>query len=77
MTWLLKITAETIEKKAEVYFGFDKKVLDPLNLQSLLPNFVIIDTAGEHDNHRARDLCAAVQARTRNRSGLFIWQCGM
>jgi hypothetical protein len=32
-----------------------------LNLQSLLPNFVIIDTAGEHDNKRARELCAGVQ----------------
>jgi len=33
-----------------------------LNLQSLLPNFVIIDTAGEHDNRRARELCAGVQS---------------
>ena len=33
-----------------------------LNLQSLLPNFVIIDTAGEHDNKRARELCAGVQS---------------
>lgn len=33
-----------------------------LNLQSLLPNFVIIDTAGEHDNQRARELCAGVQS---------------
>ena len=33
-----------------------------LNLQSLLPNFVIIDTAGEHDNQRARELCAGVKA---------------
>jgi len=32
-----------------------------LNLQSLLPNFVIIDTAGEHDNKRARELCAGVK----------------
>ena len=32
-----------------------------LNLQSLLPNFVIVDTAGEHDNQRARELCAGVQ----------------
>ena len=31
-----------------------------LNLQNLLPNFVIIDTAGEHDNQRARELCAGV-----------------
>jgi hypothetical protein len=31
-----------------------------LNLQSLLPNFVIVDTAGEHDNKRARELCAGV-----------------
>lgn len=33
-----------------------------LNLQSLLPNFVIVDTAGEHDNKRARELCAGVQS---------------
>jgi len=33
-----------------------------LNLQSLLPNFVIIDTAGQHDNKRARELCAGVQS---------------
>jgi hypothetical protein len=33
-----------------------------LNLQSLLPGFVIIDTAGEHDNKRARELCAGVQS---------------
>lgn len=29
-----------------------------LNLQSLLPGFVIVDTAAEHDNLRARELCA-------------------
>jgi len=33
-----------------------------LNLQSLLPNFVIVDTAGEHDNKRAREVCAGVQS---------------
>jgi hypothetical protein len=33
-----------------------------LNLQSLLPNFVIIDTAGEHDNKRARELCAGIRS---------------
>lgn len=33
-----------------------------LNLQSLLPNFVIVDTAGEHDNKRARELCAGVKS---------------
>jgi len=33
-----------------------------LNLQTLLPNFVIIDTAGEHDNKRARELCAGVKS---------------
>lgn len=33
-----------------------------LNLQSLLPNFVIVDTAAEHDNKRARELCADVKA---------------
>jgi hypothetical protein len=32
-----------------------------LNLQSLLPQCVIIDTAGEHDNVRARELCAGIQ----------------
>jgi len=33
-----------------------------LNLQSLLPNFVIVHTAAEHDNKRARELCAEVKA---------------
>ncbi len=33
-----------------------------LSLQNLLPNFVIIDTAGEHDNLRARELCAGVKS---------------
>jgi hypothetical protein len=33
-----------------------------LNLQSLLPNFVIVDTAGEHDNKRAPELCAGIQS---------------
>lgn len=33
-----------------------------LNLQSFLPHFVIVDTAREHDNARARELCAGVQA---------------
>jgi hypothetical protein len=33
-----------------------------LNLQSLLPSFVIVDTAGEHDNKRARELCAGIQS---------------
>src|SRR5207244_12257374 len=31
-----------------------------LNLQRLLPSFVIIATAREHDNKRARGLCAGV-----------------
>jgi hypothetical protein len=33
-----------------------------LNLQSLLPGFVIVDTAAEHDNVRARELCAGVKS---------------
>jgi hypothetical protein len=33
-----------------------------LNLQSLLPGFVIVDTAGEHDNKRARELCAGIRS---------------
>jgi hypothetical protein len=33
-----------------------------LNLQSLLPHFAIVDTAREHDNLRARELCAGVRA---------------
>lgn len=33
-----------------------------LNLQSLLPGFVIIDTAGEHDNKRAWELCAGIKS---------------
>jgi hypothetical protein len=32
-----------------------------LNLQSFLPNFVLIDTARQHDNQRARELCAGVK----------------
>lgn len=32
-----------------------------LNLQSLLPQCVIVDTAREHDNVRARELCAGVE----------------
>ena len=33
-----------------------------LNLQSLLPGFVIVDTAAEHDNRRARELCAELKS---------------
>ncbi len=33
-----------------------------LNLQSFLPHFAIVGTAGEHDNVRARELCAGVRA---------------
>lgn len=33
-----------------------------LNLQSLLPEFVIVDTAAEHDNKRAREVCAGLQS---------------
>src|SRR5829696_352010 len=33
-----------------------------LNLQSLLPGFVVVDTAGEHDNLRARELCAGIKS---------------
>ncbi len=33
-----------------------------LNLQSLLPSFVIVDTAAEHDNRRARELCAGLHS---------------
>jgi len=33
-----------------------------LNLQSLLPEMVIVDTAAEHDNLRARELCAGVKS---------------
>ena len=33
-----------------------------LNLQSLLPGFVIVDTAAEHDNMRARELCADLKS---------------
>ena len=33
-----------------------------LNLQSLRPNFVIIDTAGEHDCKRAPELCAGIKS---------------
>jgi Transposase DDE domain/Domain of unknown function (DUF4372) len=33
-----------------------------LNLQSLLPSFIIVDTAAEHDNKRARELCADLKS---------------
>ncbi len=33
-----------------------------LNLQNLLPEFVIVDTAAEHDNKRAREVCADLQS---------------
>jgi len=33
-----------------------------LNLQSLLPAMVIVDTAAEHDNRRARELCAGIKS---------------
>lgn len=33
-----------------------------LNLQNLLPGFVIVDTAAEHDNLRARELCAGLKS---------------
>lgn len=33
-----------------------------LNLQSLLPGLVIVDTAAEHDNARARELCADLKS---------------
>jgi hypothetical protein len=33
-----------------------------LNLQSLLPGFAIVDTAAEHDNKRARELCADLKS---------------
>ncbi len=33
-----------------------------LNLQSLLPSFVVVDTAAEHDNRRAREVCADLQS---------------
>jgi hypothetical protein len=33
-----------------------------LNLQTLLPSFVLVDTAAEHDNKRARELCADLKS---------------
>lgn len=33
-----------------------------LSLQSLLPSFVVVDTAAEHDNKRARELCADLKS---------------
>ncbi len=33
-----------------------------LNFQNLLPGFVVVDTAAEHDNVRARELCAGLKA---------------
>jgi hypothetical protein len=33
-----------------------------LNLQSYLPGFVLIDTAAEHENTRAREVCAGLRA---------------
>ena len=31
-----------------------------LDLHSFLPSFAIVDTAGEHDNKRAREVCAGI-----------------
>jgi hypothetical protein len=33
-----------------------------LDLHSFLPSFAIVDTAGEHDNKRAREICAGLAA---------------
>lgn len=33
-----------------------------LDLHSFLPSFAIVDTAGQHDNKRAREVCATIQA---------------
>jgi len=33
-----------------------------LDLQSFLPRFAIVDTAGHNDNRRARELCAGIRA---------------
>jgi hypothetical protein len=33
-----------------------------LNLQSLLPGFAVVDTAAEHDNRRAREVCADLKS---------------
>jgi hypothetical protein len=33
-----------------------------LSLNSFLPTFAIVDTAGEHDNKRAREVCAGLKA---------------
>jgi hypothetical protein len=33
-----------------------------LGINSFLPTFAIVDTAGEHDNKRARELCAGLEA---------------
>jgi hypothetical protein len=33
-----------------------------LDLHSFLPSFAIVDTAGEHDNKRAREVCAGILA---------------
>lgn len=33
-----------------------------LDLHSFLPSFAIVDTAGEHDNKRAREVCGTIQA---------------
>jgi len=32
------------------------------DLHSFLPSFAIVDTAGEHDNKRAREVCAGIEA---------------
>ena len=42
-----------------------------LGLNSFLPTFAIVDTAGEHDNSRAREVCAGLQTlRARVGAGL-------
>ena len=32
------------------------------DLHSFLPSFAVVDTAGQHDNKRAREVCATIQA---------------
>ena len=33
-----------------------------LDLHTFLPSFAIVDTAGQHDNKRAREACATIQS---------------
>ena len=44
-----------------------------LNLQTFLPRFALVNTAGEHDNLRAHELCAGVAPEKSSSSTRLMW----